>query len=399
MHLELKELSEHISVGTGLKMNRVFYDDEWIGFCSDYRDVQHYHFFTHFADWKTLLCDKPIMEFRQCFGELNISHPIKIDHTPFTLNLDFIFSGVEKRPIKFGNFGVPHLQIKFNTDFKSWKDSFSFQEFRKRIVKNIIDSNLSSLENHKAYITLDPDTADCALKINCKYFKSYFEVLSLLISKIRKEYLKLIDEFNSGIRIDFEIDENLISACQRYLSYFVQFLRDIGIQAQTGIEQEPGKILFSIEPEDDKEETLKRIYEALYVYLKLPEGENINKITLIGKDPGIQEWIMVARGFQQEADFAKATAIQLQAALESKNATIQSQRATNINLSLSNEELLNKIKEYTKKENETESVVGELIQVTKKEYHGAIINWPEIVRRIKRVLPNSNKPKDTPPTI
>ena len=57
--------------------------------------------------------------------------------------------------------------------------------------------------------------------------------------------------------------------CKQYLEYFAQFLKDLGINATSNLNEEAGKVLFSVTPTDDKE-ALDKIREALAVYLNLP---------------------------------------------------------------------------------------------------------------------------------
>lgn len=58
--------------------------------------------------------------------------------------------------------------------------------------------------------------------------------------------------------------------CEQYLSYFGQFLADLGIEAETSIKESAGKVLFTVSPVDGQS-ALSAIHDALEIYLRLPE--------------------------------------------------------------------------------------------------------------------------------
>lgn len=61
------------------------------------------------------------------------------------------------------------------------------------------------------------------------------------------------------------------SACEQYLLYFTEFLRQVGISASANLTHEAGEVLFSITP-DDPTDALDKIRKALDVFLSLPRG-------------------------------------------------------------------------------------------------------------------------------
>jgi hypothetical protein len=100
-------------------------------------------------------------------------------------------------------------------------------------------------------------------------FKQNFSI----INKFHQEAIERLTgnfTFNS-ITALFNFTEELKTACEQYLLYFAQFLKDLGINATSSLKEEAGKVLFSVTPTDDIE-ALDKIREALAVYLKLPES-------------------------------------------------------------------------------------------------------------------------------
>lgn len=73
------------------------------------------------------------------------------------------------------------------------------------------------------------------------------------------------------ILASFEFPDDLQVPCEQYLLYFSQFLKDIGISAESSLTREAGHVLFAVNPADGND-ALQRIKEALAVYLNLPEA-------------------------------------------------------------------------------------------------------------------------------
>jgi hypothetical protein len=69
---------------------------------------------------------------------------------------------------------------------------------------------------------------------------------------------------------EFELPSHVRVACEQYLLFFVEFLRDLGVNATSDLRHEAGKVLFTVTP-DDKKVSLDKIRTALEVYLELPK--------------------------------------------------------------------------------------------------------------------------------
>lgn len=79
----------------------------------------------------------------------------------------------------------------------------------------------------------------------------------------------LTRDAENSVIASFCFPETLKGPCGQYLWYFADFLKDLGINATSKINDEAGRILFSVTPNDDLE-ALDKIREALAVYLTLP---------------------------------------------------------------------------------------------------------------------------------
>lgn len=69
----------------------------------------------------------------------------------------------------------------------------------------------------------------------------------------------------------FDFPNEIKINCEQYLLYFAQFLQDLGINADSNLKEEAGKVLFSVTPTDGAE-ALSKIREALALYLHLPNS-------------------------------------------------------------------------------------------------------------------------------
>lgn len=93
------------------------------------------------------------------------------------------------------------------------------------------------------------------------------DLLTLYHNESITRLLKLHSEDIVGV---FNFPEEIRFACQQYLAYFAQFLRDLrGIEATSELREEGGKTLFSVIPQNDFE-ALDNIKELLITYLSLP---------------------------------------------------------------------------------------------------------------------------------
>lgn len=94
----------------------------------------------------------------------------------------------------------------------------------------------------------------------------------IYIEKIQKESEKAISLSNRHqIIANFEFRSDLQGACSKYLIYFIEFLKDLGIDANSELKRVGNEILFTIEP-SDPQTSLRRIKDALAAYLMLPES-------------------------------------------------------------------------------------------------------------------------------
>lgn len=106
---------------------------------------------------------------------------------------------------------------------------------------------------------------------------SFGENEEKLMQLLHEYYLKAHQNLmhkNNSILFEFEIDNDFMIPCRQYLDYFIQFLRDIGIEAQSNSYEYINKLLFEVIPQD-QETALNNIKESLIIYLSLINNPDI----------------------------------------------------------------------------------------------------------------------------
>jgi hypothetical protein len=169
----------------------------------------------------------------------------------------------------------------------------------------------------------------------------------------------------------FDFPAPVSTACQQYLLYFVQFLKDLGIDADAEVKESARRVLFSVTPTTEGE-GLDRIREALQAYLALPYSRS----EISGTDIAVQQLRANVLHLRGQLEIASAV-------VEAKNATIAAQAISiaqfqNRQLLLTAPGSANAV--------EREDIIPDAVAVTKIHGKGFEIDLPAIVRKLKRRL-------------
>jgi cell division protein ZapA (FtsZ GTPase activity inhibitor) len=177
------------------------------------------------------------------------------------------YKGVEK----FGKYDfhvvftlIPD-QSMFSIEFKTpahWSEAFDYQ----RVLEDLMTS-FRMEPGTKTYTIGDKTVIQIELEEN-QYFST---VLTRTVEQMRLRFAQLLHRYRKeghALRISFDLPKEISTACERYLLFFADFLRDIGIEATSDITHEAGKVLFTVVPSDEAQ-ALNTIREALDVYLEI----------------------------------------------------------------------------------------------------------------------------------
>ena len=153
-----------------------------------------------------------------------------------------------------------------------WHHEWSIRSYFEEIKKEIENNQYENIEGHVEEFH-DEDSVIYIIfrnhsiaTIEENYNRHFHHVVSIqekVLDKLREKfkYYKLVAQFSFPDHVKHE--------CEQYLSYFGQFLYDIGIDVDTEIKRKGRDILFSIAPAD-KYEAIERISQALALFLMLP---------------------------------------------------------------------------------------------------------------------------------
>jgi|SRR5579864_5209586 len=215
---------------------------------------------------------------------------------------------------------------------------------------------------------------------------SFSELSARLRAVLRRK--KISSHIGDSLVTFFRFPPGIRSCCSQYLLYFVQFLEDLGIKADSEIKEHAGRILFSVTPADGPG-ALGKIKEALEVYLDLPRNPEFNATAGEFSDIAVSQLKANVFFLQSQLSLAQALLETKSATLEALNFTVYQQKQLLIGLSA------DQSAPNSTKRTENEPVVGDTVSV--KPYEGKIlrVDLPTILRRLKRSFGLGEK-KDTP---
>ncbi len=166
----------------------------------------------------------------------------------------------------------PCIRFRIIPKFAFWKNNYSFVEFKNLFTDILLEHfiELEFLKESQSFNELD-EMVFVAYK-SCEDF-SLRQEIEKYVNALEKVYFETSELLKTEKHIlsAFNFPKDLKIPCEQYLLYFAQFLSDLGINATSDLQEESGKVLFSVMPTDDFE-ALDKIREALAVYLKLPES-------------------------------------------------------------------------------------------------------------------------------
>lgn len=195
--------------------------------------------------------------------------------------------------------------------------------------------------------------------------------------------LKLHTELRPDtLLVHFSFPPGVRGPCEHYLSYFVEFLREIGIESTSEVRHSASDVLFSVLP-NDPAIALDRIRQALAVYLQFPDSPVIDG-AMKSSDVRVIQLAAVVQHYRSQLLLA-------QAALQMKDAAIDMQRRTleDQNALLGSSAVLIQSLKGVANAGETldrEEFLDGIIQLGQWEEKGITLDWAKGIRAIRRWL-------------
>jgi len=248
--------------------NRVLWNKEFLGYTNLDRDKKRgvIRFYFGNGDSKKLL-NLPIKDFVKVAKTSEIKKPRIIVLHIWTEDEIKIYDISAYIDIGEKNKTRWHLRPKLNT----WRTSFTYQEFFEVFIKEIRKKKIDwyfdkPKENEFIFVYRKINSLNSTVISEIE--KSLEEIKICIENTLKIVNLRTEENSLTG---SFDFPDELKVPCKQYLLYFAQFLKDLGINANTNLKEEAGKVLFSVTPIDNIE-ALDKIREALAVYLNLPSS-------------------------------------------------------------------------------------------------------------------------------
>jgi hypothetical protein len=272
---------------------------------------------------------------------------------------------------------VFEIEITF-ISYVSWRGAYSLADYFRELRQVIIEAESphiiagSEFPHNIVFLDIPPETNIADEIARCSDILSGFhkEAKRRLASRLPGESVAMMFDFPEEVRVP----------CEQYLLYFAQFLKDLGVEANTALTHEAGQVLFTVTP-DDKQQALDKIRTALEVYLHLPSSPvsdpQQSEIAILRLNSQLQH-------FQSQLSLARAE-------IQMKEAAIQLQKVTITQLS--GEVIIDSLKDVTpkQKDKDKEDLLGGTVALIPLEGKGVRINLPEILRKLKQLFQNKGQ--------
>lgn len=175
------------------------------------------------------------------------------------------------------------------------------------------------------------------------------------------------------------MDKRIYTKRKSCLLYFVQFLKDLGVQATADIRHEADDVLFSVTP-SNKDEALETIKLALELYLQLPSNPAVSMPSEYSMAIPVQQLVANIQHLNTQLMLT-------QSALQLKDATIQALQTTIVQQRqvLTGQIILDSLQriETPDRTEDKEQLLGGAVALTKYEGDGFELNVPLIYRWLK----------------
>jgi hypothetical protein len=217
--------------------------------------------------------------------------------------------------------------------------------------------------------------------------ETFIDLIEFICSVHEATERQLTANLNKGSLVTFfDFPPMVKVACEQYLQYFIQFLDDLGIEADSEISSDAGKVLFSVTPRSG-EEALDMIQKALSAYLDLPRSD-VGGYDVMGGDIALNQLRANISHLQGQLALAQGM-IQLgQATVQAKNEMISAQ-AMQLSMFQRDQQVM-RIEHSTQVvRQEVEPLFGSSVKVTTLKLKGLEVDLPGILRALKRRFPGN----------
>ncbi|HEX8197581.1 MAG TPA: hypothetical protein VF571_15405 [Pyrinomonadaceae bacterium] len=181
-------------------------------------------------------------------------------------------SGVRYIPIN----GVFTLTFTFQPNLAEWNRKYTFSEYCSEFIRYAKYIDLKKI-TFEAYSDETPFITHLEGIVSVEVWDFPFRdkvtpwlyTLASIHQSVERNLLP--QSQNNSVVLTFDFPDAVKAPCEQYLVYFSEFLRDLGVQAVSGLDHKAGQVLFTVTP-DNPDIALDKIRKALDIYLELPSS-------------------------------------------------------------------------------------------------------------------------------
>ena len=284
----------------------------------------------------------------------------------------------------------PKLIFSVSVDMEHWAKPFSIVQF--------FDAIEQVVSKHPTYRLKFNQQEDYLLS---DFFGIYIDIKELQASindlveayrlSLRDIILQTYAMLAAAVRRDslvsfFEFPPAFKTACQQYLVYFIQFLSDMGIEADAELKEESHRVLFAVTPRTGQE-GLERIRDALDAYLRFPGAPDMAGLVARYPDTAVAQLYANVLHLQSQVVLAKSALQMKDATVQMKDAAIESLQLSIFQyrqLLLTRDKATGEHPSIKESSADQESVLGGFISVKRYEGKGFVLDLPRLLRSLKR---------------
>lgn len=287
-----------------------------------------------------------------------------------------------------------HISFLLGIDVANWANIWSpkeqFENFLSHINSNELEFKTGTKDFSIDYFeTNNIDYLSYTLFV--EYELHHGTTLDFILNKftaIFSDANKAIKEKQSYLNTEslierFHFPLEVKTACEQYLLYFAEFLKDVGIEVKSSIAEEDENIILAVEPKN-KEEALGNISQLLKLYLQLPNSPVVTSYQSASylSFPAQKLQAQVLH-LQSQLTLANAERQYLNATIQQKDTLISQQAQTIQSQQFTTQVLVDSLQ---KKKEDEEELVGKIIRVKDYEAGPLAIGLPELLRKLKEIF-------------
>jgi hypothetical protein len=338
------------------------------------------------------LANESFVELEKHFSEISLATPLE----PQEIFPDAIVV-FTNRSGEAGRF----IATSFDPELPKWSKPWSFVQYLELFKEEVKRRDMQS------FLFIDDEISeDSRLMKDFGLILTEFDLekpLSDAIKRLAEITVNIHDaverqltaNLNRGSLVTFfDFPPTVRVACEQYLQYFVQFLEDLGIEADSEISSSAGRVLFSVTPRSG-DEALEAIQKALGVYLDLSTKNDASNYDLTNGDFAVSQLRSNILHLQGQLMTAQAMHQLAQATIQAKDTTINAQ-AMQLSMFQSGQLFQNGASEVrrighsnSESRQDSEPLIGDNVKVTALKLKGIEVDLPNLLRSLKRKLPGS----------